>query len=451
MISLCCLVVLASWLTGSAGAAQLTSWQLGLIVAPLLLRAVLALRDHRWWQQQGNRAQAYVAPAGKTAADQWCKLAGKHVLVLLNPHGGAKSAQLIYDRVLLPMSLTANVSLQLVCTERAGHAREVVAALGGAGVTDSSSEKTIGAVVCISGDGMLHEVVGAMMAKPESQRIPLAILPGGTSNGVCMCLVGSADPYLAGKAFLEGGPRKVDLFSTCDVSAGARKGSSSSSSSSSEAVFDAHVLSWGVVAQNDHLAERTLRWIEPKSIKEWVCAATVIATRRTWFGRIAFLPCPDAPVSESGTKSPQYYDLPDVSLALPAGQPSCSLQGDEAVAWRVIDGPVRFCCVVNMAWASHDVQFCPGLCPDAGYFDLLIARTPSRWQLLTGFLAMDVGGHVSQPSFERYRCKAVEITSRKAAASDSAEDVLDLDISGEQYAMGTARVECLPRAGLFWY
>lgn len=38
------------------------------------------------------------------------------------------------------------------------------------------------------GDGTLHEVVNGMMARKDGRRVPVAFVPNGSGNDLCMAL-----------------------------------------------------------------------------------------------------------------------------------------------------------------------------------------------------------------------------------------------------------------------
>lgn len=378
-------------------------------IAPLLILIVSGVSALLSGRRLSGRVEAYCADSSVASRSS---LKGKTLLVLLNPHGGTKSAPRIYENILKPMAAAVGVRLDLVETQRAGHANELVGGI---------KPGQYAAVVCISGDGMLHEAVQSIMKVPKAERTPLAILPGGTSNGMCMSLVKSVNPFDATKALIEGKIKMIDAYSVVE--------GDKSGGQASETIFDTHVLSWAIVAQANDLMERRLRWLGMRQVCEYIVAVYVICYHKTWFGRISF--CPVEVTQEDREPRIGYRD----PSALPAD--------GSAKERRVIDGPIRFFCIVNVEWGSHDSILCPGLGSSAGYMDILVARTPSRWELLKGFLALDTGSHVSQPAFERYRVSEVQLR-------DTGGKRLKLDVSGEEHSVNHAHVQCLPREIAFW-
>lgn len=61
-------------------------------------------------------------------------------------------------------------------------------------------------IVCISGDGLLHEVFNALMAREDAQtaiNIPIGVIPGGSGNGLANSF-GLKDPIDAAFCIIKG-------------------------------------------------------------------------------------------------------------------------------------------------------------------------------------------------------------------------------------------------------
>jgi len=105
-------------------------------------------------------------------------------LILANPIGGDGKARSIYDNILLPMLERAEIRSKLVMTKHAGHARSIAADI---------DPNSVDALILISGDGMVHEVMQGFADKCRNdadklkelyQQVPLGLIPGGSSNGL---------------------------------------------------------------------------------------------------------------------------------------------------------------------------------------------------------------------------------------------------------------------------
>uniref|UniRef100_A0A8I3P6T3 Sphingosine kinase 1 n=1 Tax=Canis lupus familiaris TaxID=9615 RepID=A0A8I3P6T3_CANLF len=104
------------------------------------------------------------------------------VLILVNPRGGKGKALQLFRSHVQPLLAQAEVSFTLMLTERRNHARELVRG------------EELGrwdALVVMSGDGLMHEVVNGLMERPDWEtaiRKPLCSLPAGSGNALAASL-----------------------------------------------------------------------------------------------------------------------------------------------------------------------------------------------------------------------------------------------------------------------
>ncbi|XP_074926617.1 sphingosine kinase 2 [Chelonoidis abingdonii] len=100
------------------------------------------------------------------------------LLLLLNPFGGRGLALQWCQTHVLPMITEADISFNLIQTERPNHARELVK---GINVAEWDG------IVAISGDGLLYEVLNGLMERPDWEqaiKMPVGILPSGSGNAL---------------------------------------------------------------------------------------------------------------------------------------------------------------------------------------------------------------------------------------------------------------------------
>ncbi|XP_029456287.1 sphingosine kinase 1 [Rhinatrema bivittatum] len=106
----------------------------------------------------------------------------RQLLVLVNPHGGKGEAQNLFYSQILPMLVEANIGFNLVVTDRQNQARELM--------RDEDLSRW-DAVVIVSGDGLVYEVVNGLMERPDWKsaiKKPVGILPGGSGNGLAAAI-----------------------------------------------------------------------------------------------------------------------------------------------------------------------------------------------------------------------------------------------------------------------
>lgn len=164
-------------------------WALvGVAAFVALNRLFAAVRKHRKFARYRQFVKDYQPPAD-------CFWSGKRFIVLVNPYGGDKTALQLYHALIKPLFAKAKISQELVVTKHAAHPREVAVGL------DTSKYD---AIVSVSGDGMLHEIVNGLCAKATEdckdqassskaiarvfERLSIGLVSAGSSNGFAMSL-----------------------------------------------------------------------------------------------------------------------------------------------------------------------------------------------------------------------------------------------------------------------
>uniref|UniRef100_UPI00358F163E sphingosine kinase 2-like n=1 Tax=Myxine glutinosa TaxID=7769 RepID=UPI00358F163E len=200
----------------------------------------------------------------------------RRMLLLVNPCSGTGRAIARCRQIVLPILEEAGIEYELKVTERQNHAWEMVQSL--------KLEKW-DALVIVSGDGLLYEVINGLMARSDWEqaiKIPLGIVPAGSGNA----LAGAINHYTGHKrvmgdnllthlAFLlcKGACRPLDLVSVT-TSLGRR-------------LFSFLCIAWGFVSDVDIESER-FRLLGGARFTLGTLAR--IASLRTYRGRLSYLP-----------------------------------------------------------------------------------------------------------------------------------------------------------------
>ncbi|RXN15380.1 sphingosine kinase 1 [Labeo rohita] len=250
------------------------------------------------------------------------------------------------------------------------------------------------ALVILSGDGLLFEVVNGLMERPDWEKAiqtPLGILPGGSGNALAASVhhYTRASPVWGedlltscGFVLCKGLVSKLDLISI-RLSSGAR-------------IFSFLSLAWGFVADVDIESEQfrqigALRFILSTLLR--------IASLRIYQGKLAFLPAENEPESGFSTTDSR---LPD-HLLVPLEQP---VPQD----WTLVEER-EFVLVLAM-FQSHlgeDLLAAPDARTDDGIIHLFyVTAGISRATLLWLFRAMQSGTHLD--------CGCAHLVYRRAKA-----------------------------------
>lgn len=237
-------------------------------------------------QSGGEEAQQLIKPTGQER---------RRLLVLVNPESGRRQSHHIYTSVVAPMLQQADVEHELIVTTRTQHAKEILHDL---------DVEAWGGAVAIGGDGLLSEVIqGLFKQDPENRRalsrLPLAIVNGGTGNGLFSSLLHhhteAFTPICATFLLLKAKsimPADLSLVETAD---GQRHLSFLS-------------LSFGLIADVD-LESEVIRWAG--SLRMDFFSLYAIFRNRTYRARFSFLPC-----EEGGTSLGEAVQLPPLDMPL---------------------------------------------------------------------------------------------------------------------------------------
>ncbi|XP_035233366.1 ceramide kinase-like isoform X2 [Stegodyphus dumicola] len=179
----------------------------------------------------------------------------KSLLIFINPYGGKKKGVKIFERKVSPLFHLAGIESHVVVTQRANHAKEMI--------EDIDIHKFDG-IICVGGDGMFSEILNSVVLKTQKDkgidvndiynnlmvpRIPLGIIPAGSTNAAVNCITGSCDPISATLLIVMGDYTGVDI---CGVYSAGRF-----------LRFAVTFLSYGYFGDVIRDSEK-LRWMGPK-------------------------------------------------------------------------------------------------------------------------------------------------------------------------------------------
>ncbi|XP_023569820.1 sphingosine kinase 1 [Octodon degus] len=298
-----------------------------------------------------------------------------NVLVLLNPRAGTGKALQQFQRFVQPLLADAEVSFKLMVTERQNHARELVQA------------EELGrwdALVIMSGDGLIHEVVNGLMDRPDWETAiqkPLCSLPGGSGNA----LAASVNHYAGYEQVTN-----EDLLTNCTLLLCRRllepMNLLSLHAASGIRLFSVLSLAWGMVADVDVESER-YRCLGEKRFT--VGTFFRLVNLRTYRGQLAYLPIGSAVSSKTPTSPVLLQGGPVDSYLVPLEEPVPS-------HWTVVPEQdfVLVLALLHTHMSSKMFTAPMGRCA-AGVMHLFYVRAGvSRTMLLRLFLAMENGKHM---------------------------------------------------------
>ncbi|KAA8515338.1 hypothetical protein F0562_018432 [Nyssa sinensis] len=356
----------------------------------------------------------------------------KRLFIFLNPFGGKKSASKIFLDDVKPLLEDANVEYTLQETKYQLHAKEVARTL------DLSKYD---GVVCVSGDGILVEVVNGLLEREDwnaAIRMPLGVVPAGTGNGMVKSLLDLvSDPCTASNAILaviRGHKCSLDVATILQ---------------GKTRFFSVLMLAWGLVADIDIESEK-YRWMGSARIDFY--ALQRIFNLRKYNGCISFVPASGfeaygEPCSEIGesmgktnTSNPSQDEPIKVQKSSYYG-PNVDL---ENLSWRKIDGPFVSVWLHNVPWGAEDTMAAPDAKFSDGNLDLIIIRDCPKLSLLTLMSELNTGNHIKSPHVLYLKVKAFILEPGPRAEDPTKGGIIDAD--GEVLARGTGTYKCEQKA-----
>ncbi|XP_078511066.1 sphingosine kinase 2 isoform X2 [Lissotriton helveticus] len=213
----------------------------------------------------------------------------RRLLLLVNPCGGRGHALQYCQTHILPMITEADISYNLIQTERQNHARELVQ-----GINLAEWD----GIVIISGDGLLFEVINGLMERPDWEqaiKMPVGILPCGSGNA------------LAGALNFNGGFEQAmgsELLLNCTLllcrSIITPMDLVSVTICSGTRCFSFLSVAWGFIADVDIESEK---YRHMGSARFTMGTMVRLASLRTYRGRLSYLPVLESHLHRSISRS----------------------------------------------------------------------------------------------------------------------------------------------------
>ncbi|KAH9946049.1 ATP-NAD kinase-like domain-containing protein [Epithele typhae] len=355
----------------------------------------------------------------------------RRLKVFVNPHSGPGKAAKNYRKKIEPIFKAARCKVDLSFTERRYHARDLVKEL---------PLDDFDAVVVMSGDGLIHEVLNGYAAHAEpgrAFRIPLSPIPTGSGNGLALNLMGmeASSTLCKRRTFsLLGKPMDVDMFSM-------KQGESRYISFMSQAV--------GLMADID-LGTEPLRWMGGQRFvlgfiyngeyhKACPVKLSIKAVHKDKQKMLGDMHSAKAK-SEAAHKTAQPCSPQDTTET---GLPDIVHIGPDADkdGWITFDQPVLYVYAGKGPYVSADfVQF-PVSLPNDGLIDVVVQERTTRGAMLKGIDGAEKGHPFWLDTQHYYKAKAYRI--------EPASNKGHLSIDGEAYPLEPYEVEVHQGLGCF--
>ncbi|XP_062187759.1 sphingosine kinase 1-like [Phragmites australis] len=348
----------------------------------------------------------------------------KRLFIIVNPYGGKRSGRSIFQTEVLPLIEAAGILYTIQETNHRLHAQEI---------SRSLDLRKYDGIICVSGDGVLVEVVNGLLQRKDWEtaiKVPLGIIPAGTGNGMAKSLLHAAgEPFSISNAvfaIIRGHKRALDVTS---VVQGKTK------------FFSVLMLTWGLLADVDIESEK-YRWMGSARLDFYFLFRTL--NLRQYNGRVLFVPAPGYeefgdPVEQhtssksNGVKNGVQEDKENDSNGETCGYAGPSIE-EADLQWRSLNGPFVSVWLGNVSFASEDAMAAPKAEFADGYLDAAIIRDCPRWDVLGLMFQMKDGAYVNSPYVEYFKVKAFQIEPGLRVGSSTKGGIIDSD--GEVIARG---------------
>lgn len=336
----------------------------------------------------------------------------KRLFIIVNPYGGKRSGRSIFQNEVLPLIEAAGILYTMQETKHRLHAQEIAHSL---------DLRKYDGIICVSGDGVLVEVVNGLLRREDWEtaiKVPLGIIPAGTGNGMAQSLLHAAgEPFSitnAVFAIIRGHKRALDVTT---VAQGKTR------------FFSVLMLTWGLVADVDIESEK-YRWMGSARLEFYFLLRTL--NLRRYNGRVLFVPAPGFegvgdPVG--GAQEHKANGGNNSNGDAPRGcyvGPSIEEAGAEA-EWRSLKGPFVSVWLGNVPFASEDAMAAPRAEFADGYLDAAIIKECPRWDVLGLMFQMKDGAYVNSPYVEYFKVKAIRIEPGLRVGSSGKGGIIDSD------------------------
>ncbi|XP_050313612.1 ceramide kinase [Anthonomus grandis grandis] len=146
----------------------------------------------------------------------------KHLLLFVNPFGGKQNAMQIYEKYGKALFAIAGVEVTVNVSQRKDQIKDFL-------ITHNLD--MFDAVACVGGDGTVSEMFNGLVLREcrstgidandihqtlPKPKIPIGIIPGGSTDTIAYCLHGTSDPTTAVLQIIFGDTVGLDLVSVYD-------------------------------------------------------------------------------------------------------------------------------------------------------------------------------------------------------------------------------------------
>ena len=302
----------------------------------------------------------------------------KKLLVFINPFGGKRKANGIWEKEVEPLFKMANISYEVMKTERADHALEAVREL------NAARWNQLDGIISVGGDGLFNEVLYASIIRTQvaegknynnaeipalnTPRVRFGIIGAGSANSIVSSVHGVNDCPTAAIHIAIGSKCTMDVCAVYEDGNLLR--------------FSADAISYGWLGDVLHDSER-YRCLGP--IRYQYSALRTSIRHPTYFGRVSFALSDVHPLPTS-VASAEENSGPSSPLNIPPCTGPCEICSGQASSGELYpyhwqsDFTHVICCVIPCVSPFTPYGLAPYTGINDGTMDLALIPKVSRFK-----------------------------------------------------------------------
>ncbi|TIA72573.1 hypothetical protein E3P92_02181 [Wallemia ichthyophaga] len=305
--------------------------------------------------------------------------------VLVNPVGGQGNAIRYYNERVFPILRSSGCTVDLQMLEYKLHAFDIA----------KEMDLSYDAIVCVSGDGAVHEVLNGFLHHQnpiKAIQTPLCPIPAGSGNSLSLCLLGLEEGFdisLATLNAIKGHAMPLDLFSIM-------QGNKRTLSYLTQAT--------GLMADLD-IGTEDMRWLGDTRF--------VIGYVRSLV-RNAPCPCEIYIKVEHDDKNQMVNWVRERHLDTPvpvpqytgSELPKVQYPNGPEFDWEKVSDDISYLYAGQVPWVSRDLKQFPVSMPNDGFIDVAVQLNVSRMQKIKAMDGAENGAMFFDDSLKYYKAKA---------------------------------------------
>lgn len=299
----------------------------------------------------------------------------RKLLILVNPFSGQKKGHQVWKEAEKILRL-AEIELSVRYTEYEGHGAELASTI------------QIGAfhgIVCVSGDGLVHEVFNGLLHRPdweEAIKIPVGTIPAGSGCALAAEL-SAMDVTSAAFNIARGDTRPLDILQV--------------QQEGEKDTFSFLSVNWGMISDVDFESER-YRFMG--GARFTVGAVVRIANLRVYKGILEYVPAERRPFKNCtrAIDCSECFAQRQEEQQHQRGEEEIAVEAEPEV-WERMEGEFVTIIGCNFSKLSYDLHSAPYAHLSDGSIDMLVLEKCPRGDLANLFLQMETGEFVNHSSF----------------------------------------------------